>query len=90
MARGTVIGVALSAKELKLLRDRVRGGGYLSESDVIRASLRQFFRHDGRPAISPKGRHSSTQLATAYRSMAALDRKLAREWSSLKDPWPNT
>jgi Arc/MetJ-type ribon-helix-helix transcriptional regulator len=91
MTRRSIIGVSLTAKELKMLRARVHQGGYLSESDVIRDGLRRMFREDGRATI-PLGRTrtDSRRLAAAYRAMAAHDRNLAREWSGLKDPWPNT
>jgi Arc/MetJ-type ribon-helix-helix transcriptional regulator len=90
MTRGMIIGVSLSAKEVKLLRQRVKQGGYLSESDVLRDGLRRMFLRDGHAvAASARTRSDSQRLAAAYRTMATHDRDLARQWSSLNDPWPS-
>jgi Arc/MetJ-type ribon-helix-helix transcriptional regulator len=90
MARGITIDVSLTAKEFKLVRDQVVQGGFSSESEVIREGLRQTFSRDGAATASSKRRTSDQQLAAAYRAMAVYDRKLAREWSTLNDPWPNS
>jgi Arc/MetJ-type ribon-helix-helix transcriptional regulator len=90
MARGSTIGVSLTAKELALVRKQVERGGYTSESDVIRDSLRHMFGTNGGPPAAKRGRRSNSQrLAAAYRAMAPHDRKLAGEWSTLDDRWPN-
>jgi Arc/MetJ-type ribon-helix-helix transcriptional regulator len=84
------IGVSLTAKELKLVRQQVERGGYTSESDVIRDSLRHMFGNNGRSPAAKRGHRSKSQrLAAAYRAMAPHDRKLASEWSTLDDQWPN-
>jgi putative addiction module CopG family antidote len=90
MARASTIGVSLTAQELKLVRQQVKQGSYESESDVIRDSLRRMFHPDRASSVSSgKNRSSPQRLAAAYRAMATHDRKLAREWSSLDDSWPN-
>ena len=46
MARGAIIDISLTAKELKLVRERVKDGGYMSESDMIRDGLRRLLHQD--------------------------------------------
>jgi Arc/MetJ-type ribon-helix-helix transcriptional regulator len=90
MAR-VLIGVSLTPKELELVRARVEKGGYESESDVIRDSLRQTLGRAASPIHSAaKCRSKSQKLAAAYRATSAEDRKIARDWAILNDPWPNT
>lgn len=91
MARASTIGVSLTAKELKLVRQQIEKGSYESESDVIRDSLRRMFhRHSASSISTRKNRTNPRRLAAAYRAMATHDRKLVREWSKLSDPWPNS
>ncbi len=89
MARGAIIDISLTAKELKLVRERVKTGGFGSESDVIREGLRQLFRQADTKS-KRVGRSEFERLEAAYRAMSVQDRKLAREWSGLNDPWPNS
>ena len=91
MARGAIIDVSLTAKELKLVLERVKDGGYVSENDMIRDGLRRLLHQDvAAPVLSGKRRFDSRRLAAAYRATSAADRKLAGEWSSFNDRWPNT
>jgi Arc/MetJ-type ribon-helix-helix transcriptional regulator len=88
MARFATIDVSLTAKELKLVREQVKRGAYVSESDVLREGLKRIFQQTGVRPVH-KSRSDSQRLAAAYRATSARDRKLAGEWSSLNDPWPN-
>jgi putative addiction module CopG family antidote len=85
MSREATLNVSLTKQQLRLVKERVHTGHYGSASELVRESLRMLFRQD---ASRPAAHSLKSQLAKAYKASAAHDRKLAREWNQLTDPWP--
>ena len=86
MARGSTVSVLLSAQEMRLVRARVRRGGYRSESDVVREGLQLLLTG---PKESRRRRAEAKRaLAAGYRATARQDRRIVEDWAQMADPWP--
>jgi antitoxin ParD1/3/4 len=88
MGREATINVSLTPQQLRLVRQRVRSGGYASASEVIREGLRVLFKHDQAHDTKPAG-SLKDRLAAGYKACARQDRAIAREWAQLGEAWPN-
>jgi putative addiction module CopG family antidote len=93
MSRSATINISLTPEQLNLVRARVRAGEYHSASELVRASLRQTFERKvadspRQATLKAKLRKARKNLAAAYKATAINDRKIAQDWSTLKDPWP--
>jgi Arc/MetJ-type ribon-helix-helix transcriptional regulator len=85
VGRGSkIIPVTLAPAEVRLLKEYVASGRFLSESDVLRQGLKNLSlkTHSGKTAVDRR-------LEQAYRASSKRDRKLANDWSQLPDAWPD-
>ncbi len=86
MARDATINVSLTPHQLRLVRQRVRSGRYQSASEIVRESLRMLFRHSDTGKQSPA--ELKRQLERGYKATSKRDRKIANEWATLPEAWP--
>jgi putative addiction module CopG family antidote len=87
MSRQATIHISLTPQQLRLVRARVDSGRYGSASKVIRESL-QMLLQENRSTARPSVREQQRDLIEGYKATAALDRRLAQEWTQLEDAWP--
>jgi putative addiction module CopG family antidote len=94
MSREATINISLTPQQLKLVKQRVASGEYHSASELVRESLRKAFgASEGdsqrRTWLKDQVRKGKRNLAAAYKANTKQSLKLAREWSTLNDPWPD-
>jgi antitoxin ParD1/3/4 len=88
MGREATINVSLTPQQLRLVRQRVRSGGYASASEVIREGLRVLFKHD-HAHDTKTSRSLDDRLVAGYKACAQQDRAMVQEWAQLGEAWPN-
>jgi putative addiction module CopG family antidote len=86
VARASSINILLTPKQARLIRQQVNSGHFHSPSDVVRKGLDLLFRQ-------PNPRKSNLtalkdQLEHGYRATSKRDRKIANEWATLAEAWP--
>jgi antitoxin ParD1/3/4 len=87
VSRNATLNVSLTPQQLRLVRQRVNSGRYESASEVIRESLRMLFQ-GSRAARQPSVAQIQRAMANGYQAMETRDRRLAHDWSSLPEAWP--